>query len=142
MESFIVELPTPTFAVLEKIAEQECVSVGQIVREAVDREIASLPPFKGESLLDDLHRLFAEEFINSKCWIDLQLRLAINGYSLREIDGDLWLFDTVHGHSICKAREIGFDFATLLYKFKQPFPDNSHKWLFGRHHPEDTRRYS
>ncbi|WP_457649744.1 ribbon-helix-helix domain-containing protein [Profundibacter sp.] len=136
MESVLVKLPATTLEALNRIARQEDVSVGQIIRNALNRDFrrrekAKKPVRADERLVAPLRALLADDFAYAESWTDLQNRLAGKGYSLREAGGGLCLHRQ-NGEQICKGSELGYGYASLMRKFQRPFPGHRHKWLSDR----------
>ncbi len=136
MESVLVKLPATTLEALNRIARQEDVSVGQIIRDALNRDFrrrekAKKPVRADERLVAPLRALLADDFAYAESWADLQSRLAGKGYSLREAGGGLCLH-RLNGERICKGSELGYGYASLMRKFQRPFPGHRHKWLSDR----------
>ncbi|MCK4711552.1 MAG: hypothetical protein KAT26_01600 [Marinosulfonomonas sp.] len=137
MESLVLKLSAPTLAALEMLAGQDDVSIGQIVRDAINRDLrrrekAKTPVRADERLVAPLRALLADDFAYSNSWADLQQRLATKGYTLREAGGGLCLHEANGGHRICKGSELGYGYGQLARKFQRPFPGHSHKRLFKR----------
>jgi len=133
MESVFVKLPAPAVEALNRIARQEDVSVGQIIRDALNRDFRRREKAKksvraDERLVAPLRALLADDFAYAESWADLQNRLAGKGYSLREAGGGLCLHH-LNGERICKGSELGYGYASLMRKFQRPFPGHHHKWL-------------
>lgn len=90
MESVLVKLPAPTLAALHQIAKQDDISVGQILRDAVNRDLlrrekAKTPVRADERIVAPLRALLADDFAYSTDWAELRSRLASKGYMLREV---------------------------------------------------------
>ena len=137
MINLCLKLPEPTLNVLRQIAAEDDVSVGQIVREFIDRELrrraeAKTPVRADERLVAPLRALLADDFAYARDWSELQTRLSHNGYVLCEAGGGLALHDLASGRRLCKGSELGFGYASLMRKFMAPFPGHSHAWLFDR----------
>ncbi len=142
MESVFVKLPAPTLEALNRIARQEDVSVGQVIRDSLSRDFRRREKAKNvrradERLVAPLRALLADDFAYAESWADLQNRLAGKGYSLREAGGGLCLHH-LNGARICKGSELGYGYASLMRKFGRPFPGHRHKWLSDRMLGTDT----
>ncbi len=142
MESVFVKLPAPTLEALNRIARQEDVSVGQVIRDALSRDFRRREKAKNvrradERLVAPLRALLADDFAYAESWADLQNRLAGKEYSLREAGGGLCLHH-LNGARICKGSELGYGYASLMRKFGRPFPGHRHKWLSDRMLGTDT----
>ena len=136
MEPVFVKLPAVTLEALNRIARQEDVSVGQIIRDALNRDFrrrekAKKPVRADERLVAPLRALLADDFAYAVSWADLQNRLAGKGYCLREAGGGLCLHH-LNGGRICKGSELGYGYASLMRKFRKPFPGHRHKGLSER----------
>lgn len=137
MEPFDLKLPVETIAALTRIAVQEDVSVGQLIREAITRDLrrreqAKTPIRADEQLVTPLRALLADDFAYAAHWADLQRRLTAKGYRLAESGGGLILQKAANGERLCKASELGYSYSALMRKFNAPFPNHSHSWIAGR----------
>ena len=126
-----LRLDPAVWAVLERIAAENDVSVGQIIRSAVDRDIrrraeAKTPVRADERLVAPLRALLADDFAYARGWDDLQSRLATKGYRLSEAGGGLILQSRNSGERICKASELGYSYSALLRRFDRIFPGHAH----------------
>jgi hypothetical protein len=124
------------------LARQRDITVGQLVRDLVAREIArahARPPIRAdERLIAPLRARLADDLAHAEGWEDLQARLRAKGYVLRAAGGGLALHGGPGDRRICKASELGFSYARLMRRFGAPFPDHPHSHLIARHLPEQT----
>jgi hypothetical protein len=130
MERSVILHPA-TWAALEKSATEEDVSVGQIIREAVDRDLRRRAQAKtsvraDERLVAPLRALLAGDFAYARNWDDLQARLSGKGFRLAEAGGGLILQAMATGDRICKASELGYSYSALLRRFDCVFPGHAH----------------
>lgn len=137
MESVTFKLPGDIVARVEQIAHDEDVSVGQIIRLALERDFhrrdaLGSHPRCPEYLLAPIREKLRADFLAAEGWRDLKTRLIDKGYSLREAGGGLALHDAITGRFLCRSSEIGFGYPTLLRRFAAPFPGHSHTWLLDR----------
>ncbi len=137
METVTFKLPRDVLARLETVARDEDVSVGQVIRFALERDFHRRESFKShprtaETLLAPLRTKLLADFLESDDWGDLKTRLIDKGYSLREAGGGLALHDAITGHFLCRTSELGFGYPTLMKRFKSSFPGHSHTWLLDR----------
>jgi hypothetical protein len=126
-----VALHPSTWAALAQIAGAEDVTVGQIIRDAIARDLsrrekAKTPVRADERLVAPLRALLADDFAYARDWSDLQARLAGKGYRISEAGGGLILQDRASGARICKGSELGYSYTTLLKRFDCVFPGHSH----------------
>lgn len=126
-----LRLEPAMWSVLEQYAAEDDISVGQIIRDAVDREIrrrrqAKTPVRADERLVAPLRALLADDFAYAHGWDDLQTRLSAKGYRLSEAGGGLILQARVTGDRVCKASELGYSYSTLLRRFGHSFPGHAH----------------
>lgn len=132
------KLPEIQALALHRLAQQQDVSVGQIVRNAIAHEIrrqtraGANPNQADETLLAPLRSLLARPLADAQNWHDLQQRLAELGYVLREAGGGLALHHGESGERLCKASELGYSYATLMRRFDAPFPGHSHTHMARR----------
>ena len=133
-----IKLSEPMIAALRDLAVRDDVSVGQLVRLALDKELrrraeAKTPIRADERLVAPLRALLADDMAYAKSWTDLSARLAAKGYALAESGGGLILLDSASGQRLCKGSELGYGYAALLRKFDAPFPQHRHVWLAEKH---------
>jgi hypothetical protein len=126
-----LRLDLAVWTVLERFAAEDDVSVGQIIRGAIDRDIrrraeAKTPVRADERLVAPLRALLADDFAYARGWDDLQSRLAGKGYRLSEAGGGLILQSLSTGDRICKASELGYSYSALLRRFDCVFPGHAH----------------
>lgn len=137
MESVNLKLAKEMIARLEQIARDEDVSVGQIIRLAIEREFHRRDGLKGhppspQRLLAPIRARLRADFLEAENWSALKTRLVEKGYSLREAGGGLALHDAISGRFLCRSSEIGFGYPALIRQFGGPFPGHSHTWLLDR----------
>lgn len=128
-----LKLPRAMILALQQLAGKDDVSVGQIIREAISRDLtrrqkAKTPLRVDEQLVAPLRALLADDFAYAKNWTDLQTRLHQKGYQLAEAGGGLVL-QTINGARICKGSEIGYGYALLMRRFNAPFPGHAHQYM-------------
>jgi hypothetical protein len=137
MDPVTLHLPPETRAALAAAAAAEDVSVGQIIRRAIDRELRRLSPAKtpvraDERLVAPLRALLADDLAFSRTWAELCDRLARKGFLLVESGGGLLLRRLSDGARLCKGSELGYSYARLLERFGAPFPGHSHRAVLHR----------
>jgi len=137
METVTFKIPKPVLTILTELAAAQDVSLGQIIRSSLHREIgrqtnAKTPNRADELLVAPIRALLADDFAYSQNWQQLQTRLAKKGYGLREAGGGLILVNCSTNARLCKASELGHAYSQLMRKFKAPFPGHSHHHLYRR----------
>ena len=120
-----------------ELARERDISLGQLVRDLVAKEIsrarAAKPPVRAdERLVAPLRARLAGDLANARDWDDLDRRLRAKGYVLRPAGGGLALHDWPGDRRICKASELGFSYSRLMRRFGAPFPGHGHSWLAER----------
>jgi len=137
-----IQIPDPLLEAAKRLAVSRDVTVGQIFRSALSNEIrratrdAKTPNRADEQLLAPLRALLAADFGRATGWTDLQSRLQIQGYALREAGGGLALHSHPAGVRLCKASELGHAYSALMRRFGRPFPGHSHQHLVNRFLPQ------
>lgn len=126
-ETLTLKLPPATLTALRRIAAEDDVSVGQVIRAVIARDLkrrsqAKTPVRADERLVASLRALLADDFAYAKTWGELQSRIAAKGYGLAESGGGLILFDRMSGARMCKGSELGYGYASLLRCLRTPFP--------------------
>jgi hypothetical protein len=137
MESVTLKISADMIAAIRQAAVEDDVTTGQIIREALTRElrrrhVAKTAVRPDEQLVAPLRALLADDFAYAKSWSDLQERLARKGHRLVEAGGGLALHDLRSGARLCKGSDLGYGYAALMRKFSAPFPGHAHHWLFDR----------
>lgn len=128
-------LPDPMFKAAESLAKEADISVGQLVRTALEAEIkrrsspAKTPNRADEQLLASLRRLLARDLAIADSWGELARRLAEKGYEFREAGGGLALHSLCEGQRLCKRSELGYAYRDFMRRFKMPFPGHSQRKL-------------
>lgn len=122
-----LKLPMATLAALRLVARDEDVTVGQIMRDAINRDLlrrekAKTPIRADERLVAPLRALLADDLAYAKNWHDLAQRLSVKGYALLESGGGLILCRLSDGVRLCKGSELGYSYSRLARRFDQPFP--------------------
>ena len=130
MDQVSLKLPRETRLALAQIARAEDVTVGAIVRDAIDRDLrrrqAKPANRADERLVAPLRALLADDLAYAVGWTDLAARLQRKSYALREAGGGLVLCDQ-DGRRLCKASELGCSYARLAERFGAPFPNHRHR---------------
>lgn len=134
----IFDLPEPLFAALAEAAAANGSSLHEELRQRLRK---SLPPDPcavkrsgrtEERLLAPVRARVAADIGQATGWDNLQARLRKHGYVLRERGGGLALHRLSDGERLCKASEIGASYATLMRRFRAPFPGHAHRHLVPR----------
>jgi len=126
-----LHLPPALWLALDRMARDEDVTVGQVIRDAIDRDLRRRAAAKtavrpDERLVAPLRALLADDFAFARGWEELQSRLVAKGYHLAESGGGLILQAHESGRKVCKASELGYSYSTLLRRFDCTFPGHSH----------------
>ena len=137
MESVAFKLSRQTIDRLEALAQDEDVSLGQIIRAAIDRDLRRrdelrFPPRVEERLLAPIRARVTEDFLTADTWRKLKQRLVDKGYALRQSGGGLALHDLVSGRFLCRTSEIGFGYPALMKRFAEPFPGHAHTTIIDK----------
>ena len=126
-EEITVKLPAATFAALCEIARSEDMTLGDLLREAVRRDIArrrAENPHNraNERLVATTQQALARDMADAQSWGDLQDRLWRKGFRLVEAGGCLILLRHPSGERVCRGSELGFSAAQLARRFNAAFP--------------------
>ncbi|WP_226779800.1 ribbon-helix-helix protein, CopG family [Oceaniglobus trochenteri] len=132
-----LKMPDEMVRALEEIAAREDVTPGQIVRDAIARDLRRRCSAKSdgrsdEALVAPLRSLLADELAFSESWEALQSALARKGFTLREAGGGLVLYAIDSGARLCKGSELGYSHLTLARRFGQPFPGHGNAFQVRR----------
>ena len=142
MDTCTLKLTEPLRIAALELAEHRDISLGQLVRDLLAKEIAraanAKPPVRAdERLVAPLRARLAGDLAHAINWDDLDRRLKHKGYVLRVAGGGLALHDWPDDRRVCKASELGFSYSRLMRRFGSPFPSHPHTWLAHRMLPED-----
>ena len=136
-ERIVMRLPDHLRRGAETLARERDITLGQLVRDLLAREIgrscAARPPVRAdERLVAPLRARLAGDLAHARGWDDLQARLRSKGFTLREAGGGLALHEWPDDRRLCKASELGFAYSRLMQRFGAPFPGHSHRSLADR----------
>lgn len=136
-----MKMPQEMLRAVAGLAKARDVTVGQLIRDLLAREISracnARPPIRAdERLVAPLRARLAAALAGARDWQDLQARLMAKGYALRAAGGGLALHDRPGDRRLCKASELGFSYSRLMRRFNAPFPGHAHTWLAARMLPE------
>jgi len=131
LKTISLRLPDGMLQAAMQLAGRRDVSLGQVIREAVNSELrraarAKTSESMDERLLAPLRALLAEDLGHASTWQDLDKRLRSRGYVLAEAGGGLVLRSWPEGRRICKASELGYSHNTLARRFGAGFPGHAH----------------
>ena len=117
------------------IARERDVTVGQILRDLVAKEIerhhrTSPPARADERLVAPLRARLAKDLAEGRDWNDIQARLHRKGYELRAAGGGLALHTHPAGLRVCKASDLGFSYSRLVHRLGATFPGHPVTSLF------------
>ena len=126
-----LHLSDVTLSALEAAAVEDDVTVGQILRDVIERDLrrraqAKTPVRADERLVAPLRALLADDFAFAQGWADLASRLSRKGFLLVESGGGL-LLRRSSGERLCKASELGYSYSRLLARFDTAFPGHAHE---------------
>lgn len=145
MERVTLQLPLDMLRVAQRIARDQDITVGQLVRNLLAREISRINPARppnraDEQLVAPLRARLANDLAFSETWEDLQSRLMLKGYKLHPAGGGLALHLHPGGERVCKASELGYGYGRLLSRFNTSFPGHTHIHLAQRYTKISPRR--
>ncbi len=125
-----LKLSDEMVAALRATAARDDVTVGQLVRDALARELRRRNTPKrdvrtDEALLAPVRSLLAPDLARATGWADLAQRLAQFGFALKPAGGGLIVVRLPEGRRVCKASELGHAHLDLARRFGGPFPGHS-----------------
>ncbi|MEX3017385.1 hypothetical protein [Gymnodinialimonas hymeniacidonis] len=128
-----IDLPPNALAALRSRARAEQMSPATLAHKILVQALApqiraARTPERAEEernqpLLRRLRALLADDLADASDWDDLQDRLAMHGYTLRERDGGIALYCTTTAARICQASDLSSSYADLIDKFGAAFPN-------------------
>lgn len=131
LETVTLRLPPEMVAHLKRKAWDRDLTLGQITRDLIARDIrrdgAKTPNRADEQLVARLQRLLVPIMADATGWDDLARRLSRRGVDLRPAGGGLVLHRLSDGDRLCKASEIGFPYARLVRRFGAAMPRHPHQ---------------
>lgn len=136
MQTVTLKLSDPMLQAAAHLAAEQDVTVGQIIRDLLSREMrrrmhAKTSVRTDEQILASLQTLLASDMAEAANWSDLSKRLASKGYELRPAGGGLTLNRAACGTKLCKASELGFAYGALVRRFGQGMPGHPHGGMPG-----------
>lgn len=144
-ENVSLRLPEKMFSQAQHIAAREDVSIGQLVRKLLRKEIdrqlnSKRANWADERLVAALRALLATQMAMAESWSDLAFRLAGEGYELRPAGGGLTLHKRAGGECLCKACELGFPYRAFVKRFRAGMPGHPRGMLDMVFAPPPPRR--
>ena len=135
MIDVICPIDPETYRALRRIAEREDSDIPALIRDAIRRDLyrrtrAKKAERPDERLIAPLRALLADDFAYATGWRDLQARLEVKGYALREAGAGLALIQLSGNRRVAKASDLGYSYSRLMRRFRAPFPGHSHRYLF------------
>ena len=132
MTDISLDLAPETLAALKQIARKEGGSVEAIIRDAIRRDMYRRTRAKkavrpDERLVAPLRALLADDLAYARDWHDLQDRLRVKGYAMREAGGGLILVRHAGGAKVAKASDLGYSYSRLMQRFQAPFPGHGRR---------------
>ncbi|GIT92615.1 hypothetical protein JANAI62_31480 [Jannaschia pagri] len=126
-----IRMPTEMVDALRHLAARHDVTPGQIIRQAVARELqraarpAETPNRADEQLVASLQALLAGDVARATSWADLDQRLSAKGFRFQPAGGGVSLYD-LDGTKLCKGSELGASYRSLVRRFGAPMPGHPH----------------
>ncbi len=78
--------------------------------------------------ISDLEEKLATHFEDARTWPELQGRLKLLGFTLRDAHGEIYLFETATRQRVCGLSRLGQTELGLSAKFGRPFPRAIQRW--------------
>ncbi|MFZ3581613.1 ribbon-helix-helix protein, CopG family [Loktanella sp. DJP18] len=130
-----VDIPDPMLRALSALARADDVTVGQLMRDAIARDLRLRTKPKKDDRTDEvlvasLRSLLARDLADATSWPDLQQRLSRHGFALRPAGGGLVLCNLSDGQKCCKASDLGYAHSLLARRFGRAFPGHPHAHLY------------
>ena len=127
LERIEIGLPPELSRAAAELARARDISMGQMVRDLLTREISrsrnAKPPVRAdERLVAPLRARLAGDLAGASDLEDLDRRLRARGYVLRAAGGGLALHGWPSDRRICRASELGFSYSRLMRRFGAPSP--------------------
>ena len=124
-QTLTLQIPTDMAEAISLIARSEDATPGEIIRDAIWRDMRRRAALKKAETLfdrayDPVRNLLEPDFESALDWQHLQSRLQDKGYRLLQGRCDLIVHRT-SGERICSLSEIGQNQSELALRFKAPF---------------------
>ncbi|SMX46801.1 hypothetical protein [Maliponia aquimaris] len=139
-----VHIPRTLHAAAERVSRQRGQTLDRFLAQALARGVlrnaadepadrdtgpgAGSDSTDGQAALARLRGDLEQDFARARSWPELQGRLLVKGYRLRECGGAL----SVHRHPddtrLCPLESLGITSATLAMRFCRPFPPPIGMW--------------
>ena len=108
MTEIPLKVPPEMLAVLDRLAVEQDVTVGHLIRETLDAKLSkkcdARPPVRAdERLVATMRARLAPIFGSSTDWQELEQKLHAEGYELRPAGGELALHSWPEDVRLCKT---------------------------------------
>lgn len=100
-------------------------AIAKALENQLRRPVAAVEPAQN---LDDLADGLRPDFDNAKSWPELQGRMKLSGYLLRQGRGGLVLCDAQTRQRVCSLAQLGQTEGHLAHRFGRPFPTALRRW--------------
>lgn len=116
-----LNLPDPVLATARRLARCRGETLATFIENAL---LCEIDRSDFDVVRDDLIQGFAA----SESWQEVQGRLALLGFCLRDGHGDLSLHRKSDGAYLCDLGELGQNAKELTLRYGHPFPGMAQRW--------------
>lgn len=125
IETVTLQLPRALLARAQILAKDREMTVGDILRQFLETETATLLTGKRDTKELVIAGL-VPTFVEAKGWQDLRARLTLRGFELRPAGSGLAMHETRNGRLFCNTARVGFRYRKLVKRFGGPMPGHPH----------------
>ena len=115
-----IRIPEELLASAIRAARVEEMTAGEFIRAALAGRLAE-PAGRGDPV-SVIRRALRRQFSEANDWLDLQRRLRAEGFVLREVGGELWLFTWPVERRLVRLERVGPGREDLTLLYRAPFP--------------------
>lgn len=124
MRDVSLKLPDTLIQRLQKMARDRDVTVGQLIREAIARDLNDdTPPEAPKPVAQSKPVTLGDAFVAATGWHDLIRRLRDLGVFVTESGGDLLVRALSDQSTICRSSDLGHRYMDLRKRFQSPLPN-------------------
>jgi hypothetical protein len=120
--SVTIRIPEALLAAVVRAARAEEMTAAEFMRAALAERLAELDLGGARDPVGLIRRALRRQFSEAADWLDLQRRLRAEGFVLREVEGELWLFTWPVERRLVRLERVGPGREDLTLLYRAPFP--------------------
>lgn len=122
-----LRMPRALWEAASRLSARRGVPLEQMMRQTLSAELLRTKGTLEPTPLGHIRSQIVDDFEKAGSWAELQGRLMIKGFALREGQKGLDLRAHPGGQRLCPTAKLGFTLDRLVARFKSPFPGQTQR---------------